>query len=353
MNAYKKHSYYYSRCLLLILICSAMQITLYANKVEKLELSSYGFDAAPVIKVYSLDGERWSSPDNNFVTLIKANLRAKCKFEGKGNKAYKGKFLVEGFESTGEILPANHLIPHSNQTRGVFKFTGGSDFDPVKICNDELTKKVALNPDVSLDKKFRKYPFLSKGFNVQYPAGVEALYMLTCNPTGLGFGDYKSKKAKLNTVVDCQGSALAAEKIPKKPVEIKMAKFVPLVSKVSFKPDPATHVGKCPAGVSFKGEITTSRAGEVKYQYVAKDGGKSPVFTMKFNKAGTKATGNWHETVSKPDTKKSFKRAGSNSSGPDVSGWWKLTIVSPQSNMSQTANYKVYCQDQPAQIKLK
>jgi hypothetical protein len=119
------------------------------------------------------------------------------------------------------------------------------------------------------------------------------------------------------------------------------------VSKVSYAASPAKYVGNCPAGINFKGNITASRPGEVKYQYVANDGGKSPVFTLKFDKAGTKATGKWHETVSKPDTKSKLAMKGPKTNTPDVSGWWKLKIVEPESKLNSTAKYSVYCKDTP------
>jgi len=350
MNHTKSHAHTLTATAILLL-SSIVLTPVYANKVTKLTLSTQeGFVDAPVIKVYSSDGERWDKIDMTHVTSITAQLRAECKYEGKGNKAYNGKFFVSGFEVVGDVEPANFLIPHSKTVSGNFKFTDGSMFDPVKACNDELSKKIATQPDLKLDKKYRKYPFLSQGLKLNYPAVIDASYNLLCRPTGIGRSQLKTARAKLNTKLECQGSLLAGEKIPKKPIEVKVATLVPLVSNVSFKPEPAKHVGTCPTGVKFKGNITATRAGQVKYQYVANDGGESPVFTMDFAKAGTQATGNWNETVSKRDKSKSFLSTNGKA-GPDVSGWWKLKIISPQSPHNATAKYSVFCQDKPVPLR--
>lgn len=320
-----------------------------ANKIKNFELRAPdGFAAAPQIKVYSTDGEKWNAIDKTYLTTVTAGLYARCKYEGKGNKAYKGSFDVSGFALNGKLNPSNHLIPHSKTVSGKYVHTGQTDsFDPTKVCNEELNKKVAQNPDLKLDEKYRKYPFLEKGFKVNSTAKIRGRYHLTCKPTGAGFTDFAHRTVYLNTVIDCQGSPLAKGKIPKEPV--KMAKVIlpDMVSKVSYAASPAKYIGNCPAGINFKGNITASRPGTVKYQYVANDGGKSPVFTLKFDKAGTKATGKWHETVSKPDTKNQLAMKGPKTNTPDVSGWWRLNIVEPESKLNSTAKYSVYCKDTP------
>lgn len=333
------------------LVFGAFSTSVLANSVKTLKVNAPdGFKNAPVLKVYSLDGEKWSEVDKTHISSASAQLYARCKYEGKGNKAYKGIFSLGGFQRVGDTEPANFLIPHKKTTSANFQFVGNANINPVKICNDELKKKVAQKPDLNLDEKYRKYPFLIKGFKVNYPAALESTYHLTCYPTGIGALDYKYKKVKLNAVIDCQASPLAKEKLPKPKLKIAKLVLPPMVSNVSFEPSINNYVGKCPTGISFSGKITASRPGQVKYRYVAKDGGKSPVFTLKFDKAGTKATGNWHETVSKPDKKNSFALEGLNTKAPDVSDWWQLTIVSPQSDKRSTAKYTVTCQDKPSRV---
>ncbi|NNM14060.1 MAG: hypothetical protein HKO58_07030 [Gammaproteobacteria bacterium] len=341
---------------LLVFIFTSAEVM--ANKVKKLELSSpQGFDKAPVIKVYSTDGEKWGAIDTNHITKVTANLYARCKWEGKGNKAYKGKFYVTGFTLDGSVDPANFLIPHRKTVSGNYAYHGNDEnFNPVKECNNELQKRVAQNGDLKLDEKYRKYPFLEKGFTVKKVSAIRANYHLTCKPTGAGFTDFKDRTTFLNAKIQCLGTPLAKDKIPKpKPKMAKVMLLPDLVNKVSFKPSIANYVGKCPASIDFHGKITATRPGEVKYQYVAKGGGKSPVFTMKFDKAGTKATGKWHETVSKPDKTKSFISKGPKTNAPDVSDWWRLKIVSPKLKKPQasTAKYTVTCQDKPSRAILK
>ena len=330
----------------LILICILFCVctsTSYANSIKKFNLSApEGFENAPIVKVSSLDGEKWSLVDKSQITDISVNLKAKCKYQGKGNKAYKGQLYATGFQAIGDTEPRNFLIPHSSAASGKFQYVGEEKINLAKICNDELKNKVANVPGQTLEPKYRKFAFLSKGFKVNYPNAIETKYTFYCKATGIGKSRLKSKYEKVNAIIDCQPSALAKEKIPKKPIEVKTMQLVKLVSKVSFMAKPKLISGQCKAGVDFDGAITSSRTGEVKYQYVSKDGSKSPVFTLNFKKAGTLETSNWHDTVSKPDTTNSFALAGS-SKTPDISGWWRLDIISPQSNKSATAKYAVTC----------
>jgi len=264
-------------------------------------------------------------------------------FESRGNKNYASEFTVPGFEAVGKTKPENIYIPHAKQASGVFQYINNAQepVDYAKVCNDKLADKVASTPKQKLDPKYRKYAFLSEGFSVNYPNALTARYKLYCHPTAGGKGDIETRTVKLNAVVDCQASVLAKEKIP---VEIKKASFIPLVSKVEFTAQSEKIQGVCKAGVDFDGYITSARSGEVKYRYVSKEGKKSPIFTMNFTKAERKETNNWHDTVSEPDQSKSLEIGGnSNKVKPNISGWWKLELVSPQSNKTATAKYAVYC----------
>lgn len=327
---------------LVTFLLSSMAPNVFANQVKRLKLTApQNFESAPVIKVISLDGEKWSKVDKTHLSKVTLGFSAKCKYESRGNKNYKGSFNISGFGPVGETEPKNRYIPNAKTASGIFQYVdnGEQSVDLVKICNDELADRVANQPDQKLDPKFRKYAFLGKGFKVNYPNALTAKYKLYCNPTSGGKGDIKTKTTLLNAVIDCQASALAEEKIP---VEIKKMNFIPMVSGVSFIAKPKQIPGQCKAAVNFDGAITSTRPGEIKYQYVSKDGDKSPVFTLNFKNAGTLDTNNWNDIVSKPDTTKQITLAGS-SKAPDISGWWKLQIISPQSEKSATAKYNFTC----------
>jgi len=63
---------------------------------------------------------------------------------------------------------------------------------------------------------------------------------------------------------------------------------VPMVSQVSLKS--VTNVGGCPSTLSFRGGITVTRPGEVRYRYVRSDGATSSIDNvLRFDAAGTKA----------------------------------------------------------------
>ncbi|MGV6807310.1 MAG: hypothetical protein ACWA5K_05350, partial [bacterium] len=318
--------------------------------VKKLSIDTLGgMTGAPTIHVYSSKGDKWDKIDETEATEIKMHLNAKCQFEGKGNKAYRGKMTVNGFTPVGDTEPANFLIPHASEAKGQFRYSGASGFNPVKVCNDELNKRLSEQPDKT------KYHILAKGFSVDYPAAISAGYSLTCKPTGLGFTDSASRSIKLNARVKCLKSALAEEKIPKPKPKPKRAEFVPLVKDATFVAVPKSYTGTCPTSIEFKGKITVNRPGEVKYRIHSHDGKTSPTFTLKFTKAGTKPTGKWVSTESKPKASPSttLSAGGANNPKWDFKGWQKLEIVSPEPKGSIVAPYQGKCTEKAVIRELK
>ena len=319
---------------------SAVSIDSHANKVKTLSIDTLlGMQGAPTILVYSSSGEKWDKVDKSEATDISVHLNAKCKYEGKGNKAYKGSFGVYGFTAVGDTEPADFLIPHASEAKGKFRYSGHDEFNPLQVCANELEKRLSEQADKT------KYHVLAQGFKVDYPAAVTASYGLTCKPTGAGFTDYQSTKIKINASVKCQASAKAESKIPKPKPEPKRASFIPMVKDVKFHAVPAKHAGKCPVAIEFKGKITATRAGEVKYRIVSHDGRESPTFTLKFDKAGTQATGKWMHTANKAkvDPGKTLSAGGATKPEWDFKGWQRLEILSPEPTAAVTAEYQGKC----------
>ena len=310
-----------------------------ANKVKKLNLkAAEGFANAPTVRVYSSQGEKWDTVDKTASMTFTIGLNAECKYEGRGNKAYRGRMYVEGFTLLGSHEPADFLIPNSNDASGTFRYEDGKGqpTSPVKVCSDELTKRLSNNADLT------RYHVLAEGFTVNYPAAFEVNFGLTCKPTGIGFTDYKGKSVMVNARIKCDGSDLAKEKIPKPKPKPKRAVLVPLVQSVAFVADPPQFTGTCPTGVAFNGTIKASRKGTVRYQYVSHDGKKSPELTLEFGKAGSKATRKWHRTLSKPDPGKTLSMGGEASKW-DHQGWYRLDVLEPKGHASVKAAYKVDC----------
>ena len=273
---------------------------------------------------------------------MRSDLNAECKWEGKGNKAYRGEIYAPGLVLVGQKEPANFLIPHADEASGVFRWDGGEgqQFDPVKACNDELDKRVAGDP------KKTRYHFLAEGFRVNYPAALQVGYRLTCKPTGAGFTDTDSKTVLVNTMVKCGASAQAEAKIPAdkpkpKRAEVKPARQQPLLKAASFEAEPEVHTGDCPAPIRFNGTLTANRAGTVTYQYVKHDGTKSPEFKLTFDGPGTKPTRAWQTTVSKPAPGKTLSAGGGNAD--DIQGWYRLDVLSPPPKGQLVAHYRVMC----------
>ncbi|MFT5789336.1 MAG: hypothetical protein ACI8SJ_001452 [Shewanella sp.] len=57
----------------------------------------HSFSKAPIITVYSTSGKKWDRIDKTKISNFSINLNAECKFEGKDNKADKGKMSLSGF----------------------------------------------------------------------------------------------------------------------------------------------------------------------------------------------------------------------------------------------------------------
>jgi len=315
-----------------------------ANKIQTLDISPYdNYSDSPRVEVYSTNGEKWNAVDKSEAVTFKVKLKAECQFEGKGNKAYEGDLMVEGFDIIGDTDPADFLIPNSHSAEATFRYVDGSGqpVDPIEVCNTELTKRLSENKDLS------KYQVLSKGFTVNYAGAFNVKYRMYCHATGLGKSDYGSDTTLVNARIHCAASDLAKDKIPKPPTaKPKPARLTTLIKSVSFEADPQTYQGVCPMGVKFNGKITASRAGTVKYQYTSHDGKKSPVLTVEFNEAGTKSTRTWNRTLGKPDPGSKIV-SGSGSSEWDYQGWYRLDILEPNSPKKATAKYQVSCKVPP------
>jgi len=330
----------YSLCFLLIALGFTSPVS--ANKIKKLDISPYdGFSDAPLIEVYSTNGEKWNAVDKSEAVTFKVKLNAECQFEGKGNKAYEGDLTVEGFDIIGNTDPSDFLIPHSKSAEAKFRYVNGKGqpVNAINVCNQELSKRVSENKDKT------RYDILSNGFTENYAGAFTVKYRMYCRATGAGKTDYGSDTTLVNARIHCAASDLAKEKIPKPPPRAKPipARQTPLVKSVSFKADPKTYKGNCPMGVKFNGTITARRAGTVKYQYTSHDGKISPELTVQFTEAGTKPTRTWNRTLSKPDP---GSKIASTSGGSDwdYKGWYRLDVLSPKTKATAKANYEVSCQ---------
>ncbi len=311
-----------------------------ANKAKKFSVKSLsGFKDAPEIVVYSTNGEKYTHVDKTKVSNVEVAINIECKYEGKGNKAYDGTLELPGYQAVSSNKPADIYLPYNKTASRQFRFDSGKGqpLSPVKVCNDELNKRLSQNASKT------KYDILAKGFTVNYPAALKVEYTLKCNATGLGKSSYGTKRPMINAKYRCLASDLAKNKIPKPKPKLKQAKFVPLVSKVSLKADPAVKVGECPTKINFNGTITATRKGTVSYRYVKHTGKKSPLYTLNFEKAGTKKTARWGLTANKPKASQQLASNSGKKSPYEVQGHYRLVIVSPKSNQQAKAEYKVDC----------
>lgn len=314
-----------------------------ANKVTTLNVSApNGWDDAPLLVVYSDNGERYTDIDPVHTTRVRVNLGARCRFEGRGNKAYRGELNMAGFTRVGTKEPANFLIPHSSEASALFRWDGPGNqpFDAVKACNAELDKRVATSGKT-------KYEIMADGFTFKYPAALRATYNFRCEATGLGRTDLESKSANVNTRVQCLASPAAAKKIPDAKPKPKRAPIVParqkpLLKSASFEAVPEVYTADCPATIEFKGTLTANRAGTVEYRYTKYDGTASPVYKLEFDGPGTRATREWRTTYRPPNAATTLS-AGTSDQPQDFQGWYRLDVLSPNPGGQIAAHYRVMC----------
>lgn len=92
--------------------------------------------------------------------------------------------------------------------------------------------------------------------------------------------------------------------------------------------NPATFSGKCPAVITFNGQITVAEPGNIQYKFIRSDGANAPVQTLNFTRPGSKAVSTtW--TLGGP--------------GFTYEGWEAIQVVYPQQVESNHANFKVQC----------
>ena len=289
----------------------------------------------PVIRVYSEGGDRF-----DFVGHTNQPIRFWGQLSGACGRAYKISYLQ--FKVAGTTAP----VSHPGGRGAWFSRYGSVDvpqqdlkgFDAVRACNDQL-KTLAAETGRS------RSDLAAEGFGIHFPDRIEARAILMC--TGRNNSDSDAKK--LDLWVECVGNQISGKpEIPA--MKTVPAKLSPFITGLAYEVDRPNWVGKCPVGLTFSGSITTSRAGTVKYRTVGHDGSTSPVYTLSFDAAGSKAIGKWGETLGKPKPSGTLS-SGQDATGPDFSGWRRLEIVEPAGFApSPPADYSVTCQDQPMQL---
>lgn len=307
-----------------------------ANKVTDLYITPGNNPTFPTLEVYSLNGERWDRVNSNKTAQLNLkNFHAKCRWEGTGNRLYDSTFRIDGFTIL-DYKPTSTFIPVSKNLSATLKWTSsGSNFDPVKACNDELARRLANMPDKS------KYVLLAQGFRVTVPAAVTARYQLICEKRVKGgITDKETENIPLSVHVNCQGSKKAEQKIPPPP---KQARFIPpaTVKQAKVFVNHAFYRGQCPVMLRYKGQIVSSGKGKFKYQFVHSDGTKTQLQTLAFPGAGKLET--------KPQIRSIYaKKASKNLAiGPqqgvryDFDGWIRLKVVDPLGKVHWSPKQKV------------
>ena len=317
-----------------------------ANWVTKLDLQDMiGFSDAPVVKVYSSDGEKWDKVDKDYTTSFRLGFDADCRWDLKNDKAYQGYFEVNGFELSGNVSPGDRgsSIKGADHIEADLRWTGKKTaFNPVQVCNAELDKRLSTQTGKN------KYELLSQGFNINYQAAVKARYVLFCFGT-LGKSDIADNPGWVNVKVNCMPSAKAKQKNTPKPApKPKKTNLVPAVKSLKLSLNPTRYTGKCPSSVKVDASVSLNYPAEIKYQYIGDRGHKSPVFTLKNKgKAGNWNLAPWSRNIKAPNTMGNLS-AGAAKSDYIHNGWMKIRVLSPKPMTSKAVPFQFRCQRNPA-----
>lgn len=95
--------------------------------------------------------------------------------------------------------------------------------------------------------------------------------------------------------------------------------------------NPVSFSGKCPAMITFNGQITVTEPGRIQYKFIRSDGATAPVQTIEFAQGGSKPVST------------TWTLGGA--SLPTYEGWEAIQVVYPQQVQSNKAAFKVRCAD--------
>jgi hypothetical protein len=334
------HASYLARGLIRILIMAAPVTTVASGDVELREIGYERWSkpkfgdrlpvGGPVIRVFSENGERFS-------------------FIDRGNEPVRFLGLLSG--SCGKVFEISSLqlevagqkvsLSHTDGQGAWFSRTGVVElsriepqgFHAVRECNTKL-KALAARTGRS------RRELVADGFGIRFRNWIGGKATLTC--TGRNNSD--SGTARFDIWLQCGGLPQAAERLTPTADPVA-ADLAPLVADLTFVVDKARYVGKCPVELQFTGSITTSRAGFVRYRFIADDERTSPIETLTFAAAETQSTTIWKETFSALNSSAS-PAASLEDEGPSYKGWRRLEIIEPEGFVpSSSADYSVTCQE--------
>ena len=221
-----------------------------------------------------------------------------------------------------------------------------SGFDPVKACNDGLRTLAA-------ERSESRESLIRRGFSLRYEDVFVAKATASCSG-GVVRGHFESDSTRVDAWVDCRPNAKAKEpkpdRAPKRAV-ISAAAIAPLVTDAELRTDQVSRAMVCPARLTFEGSITTSRPGTVRYRIVGDNKFRTPVYTLNFERAGTKSVRTQVVNVKAPERPPASQTLAANDAPPPprtVRGWRRLEIVEPEGlRPNERAGYSVICLDEP------
>ncbi len=301
-----------------------------AAKVKDIGIAPYSsYNDGPSVYVYSKNGKKYHFVNTDKQTTYSVKTKARCRVINN----ISAKLTLYGFD---RIKYLNKMKSDGSWARvkTAVRYQGGGQTDPVSICNKQVDLKVAQGRN--------RADILAKGFKVDYPNAYKASLYVECR--GIGFTDTKTRTTIVPARIYCKSSPQAKPKPKTKPKKTKpkKTKLKPLIKSIIFSASPRTYIGRCPVGVKFKGNISSSRAGTVKYQYLSNDNKLSPVFTLSFAKAETKPVRLWSKVVN-PEKKLGGRLSASGKPAYDAQGWLMLKVLSSVPSKTIKASYKVKC----------
>lgn len=95
--------------------------------------------------------------------------------------------------------------------------------------------------------------------------------------------------------------------------------------------DPVSINGKCPAKITFNGQISATQAGPVQYKFIRSDNAISPVQTLNFTGPGSMPVST------------TWTLGGATL--PNFNGWQAIQIIAPKQLQSEKAAFSVKCSE--------
>jgi hypothetical protein len=341
-------------CLLMMVaapVLAQVEQIVASSGVYKLETNDFGdavpVGSAPVIEVFSSDGQRYGFVGNDNESLpflMKVGGRCAARWRLYSARAW---IDVEDGNGTAKIIPVNgghRTLDEHNVVVACPYTVPDIPRTPVEACNFELDKRAAQGQ--SRDN------LLIAGFVVRYDNAYTGRFQLACTEDRLiGFEDIQDRaiSTQLPVYIKCMGTKqgkpagggkpaepkLEPQRVKPEPQRVKpqpqrvqgpqVRMKLPMITSMTLAAEPASYKGACPRRIAFRGKVTVDRPVKLEYRFEADDGWTSDKYTLEFGGPGTKSVF-WARTMDALPAQGGFAAPGAPKTLPVRNGWMQLRV---------------------------